>query len=885
MTVQDEHDASRRPPRLRLRGLADGEGGGRWEIGQALTVFGSGSGCDLRLRPQEADSAHAAVVLLGNTAYLCDFGAAGGTSLNGRRIRWARLADGDEMAVNTCHFRVELDEDRVVLTGEQPSFKLRDDSSIGEVMTIDPVLIVGSDPGCDVVLHDDAVAPRHCLVVWTQEGPLLRGLQEGDHPRLNGMPTRFARLVSGDRIAIGPYEMTFQIETASPEFAEAVRPDYSDRVRLSSGKTVLLPGKEPLAVELVSGCVGASETPEDDLLWSDSTVASSEEVEATAAGSSDLDEGEASEHLHSEAELEPMKNAEDHQPAEAAAPVVESAEAGNAAGDIGEIGEREEPTVDSDFAAEDERMEPTEPAREPSATEQRDRMEAETGNERGGADEDRLARVRSRVAAAQKALDQRALNHLERLNSERQRLRAYQVELQQKASELLRVARENRQLLNRGRVAAESGFNAAKASEELTVLGRLAGELETIEATHASDTQSLDDGNNGILGDALSGTRRRSLQARAAELAELVREEQDEIDRAESQFVSLRLGIRRMRDFIDRTGIRHRARAAELETLLGTLRREEASLAKERGLLMAKLQELDGQIARVAARARDAGQDREDLDREVERLALVQKKLVEKEETLRTGLDVERQRVQVRQAELQHKATEVARAARDKRCAIEAEMTKRRAALDLREAELRTHRAAIEEAGRNELEKAATELERVLSVRLADIEVELSKKQSGAAPGKPPAAAGPKATNEPADASTAHRSGVSAADDLPSEGAVLAHMLRDTVYDRDRRLAALREELEALRDAMTNMGKQEKAGEASIEDEMRTLRASLTGARRDRRWSSADWRGQFDKDNATLRSAEKKSDDQTALGAEVAAASSAPGGPQEGEGR
>jgi pSer/pThr/pTyr-binding forkhead associated (FHA) protein len=912
--VQEEHKALRQL-RVRLRGLENGAGDKSRELTRAVTVFGSGDGCDVILPPDKVDIAHAAVTLLGNTAYLCDLGASGGTSLNGRRIRWARLADGDELAVNTCRFRVELEEDSTALTGEQPSFRLRDDTSIGDVMTIDPVLIVGSDPGCDVVLHDEAVAARHCLVIWTQEGPLLRDLQEGERLRLNGKPVRSAHLVSGDRIAIGPYEMSFEIEAASPNFGRTVRPDYPDNVRLQSGETVLYRGEESRAPTLISGRLAAGDGSDLELLWPGSAAMTPEEMDepellllhdkdedalessnsdqaATAESSTDQD-SDALELLNSEDECETAETEEDRQsaetvndqpPAEAAAPLTERGESVEVGSDIPETNEEEGLTVDSNFAMEDERMESAELTHGASSTEQQDQMETRTDDEQNSSRRDDLARVRSRVAAAQQALDQRALKHLEQLNAERLRLRAYQSELQQKASELLKVARENRRLLNRDGVTGEPGVIGAKASEELTLLGRLAGELQTIEATHATSAQSYQGEDDGILGEALSGMGRRSLQERAAELAELVRSEQDEIDRAESQFASLRLGINRMRDFVERTGIRQRAQASELEMLQGTLRREEVSLARERELLMAKLQELDGRIAKVGARIEDAGREREDLDREGERLAQVQKKLVEKEETLRSGLDLERQRIQVRQSELQRKAAELARAARDKRCAVEAEMSKRRAALDLQEAELRAHRAAVEEAGRNELEKAATELERVLSVRLADIEAEISVKQGGnGTAGQQSAASKEKDTAERAD--VGDRKGTLFADKPLSESAAMASMLREAADGRGRRLTALQEELAALRDAMTKLGKQNDEHEASIEDEMRTLRTSQSAARRDRRWSVMELRGQDDRSNATLRGAENKSDDRTASGSEVAAAASGSGGPHGGEGR
>ena len=357
-----------------------------------------------------------------------------------------------------------------------------------------------------------------------------------------------------------------------------------------------------------------------------------------------------------------------------------------------------------------------------ASTEQVNPPTAASSTGAGDLSEERLARVRSRVAAAQKALDQRASKHLEQLNSERQRLRAYEAELEKKAAELLNFARENRRMLNQTRVAPERTNVTAQASEELVRMERLVSDIQSIEATHATDAPSGSGRENEKPREFSAASGPQTLQQRAAELAELVRNEQDEIDRAESRFASLRTGIRRLQEFVNHAEARQRGRATEIESLVNTLRQEEALIEKERGLMLARLQELDAQLSSVHIKLKDVGRDREDLDRENDRLVQAQKALIEKDGALRSGMETERRRIQVRQAELQRKATDLARAARDRRCAVEAEISKRRAALDLREAELRTYRAAIEEAGRAELGKAATELEQVLSMRLADIE-------------------------------------------------------------------------------------------------------------------------------------------------------------------
>src|ERR1041385_917480 len=141
------------------------------ELTQTITILGSGDGCDLIMASSKIDAAHAAIVRLNGAAYICDLGASNGTLLHDRRIRWSRLSDGDMSALGPFRFRVELLESVTAEVIDVPAFSLRNDRAIGVIKSVDPVLVIGSDPACDVILQDAAVAPRHAIVVWTQDGP------------------------------------------------------------------------------------------------------------------------------------------------------------------------------------------------------------------------------------------------------------------------------------------------------------------------------------------------------------------------------------------------------------------------------------------------------------------------------------------------------------------------------------------------------------------------------------------------------------------------------------------------------------------------------------------------------------------------------------------
>lgn len=826
--------------RVRLQPLGDGMGACAGDLTGVLSILGSGNDGDVTLPSSKADAAHAAIVLLGNSAYVCDLGAPGGTSLNGRRIRWARLAHGDELAVGGCRLGVELQEDPASATSEQPSFWLHDAQTAGDAVSIDPVLVVGSDPGCDVVLNEDSVAPRQCLVVWTQEGPMLRNLRCDERVRLNGEKVQTARLVSGDLIRVGSHDLTFEIDLGTGDFAGLGEPTSRSERETGRRQARGRGDSDSGVVEqrrisgLVSGQLSADAVGLSRQLWpapgtvrspvsaEDRETIAEPELGGTPRRHSDEDETTFAQNEHCD----------------------ETA----AEEDADLSGQRTEPAGSSDDS--------------PTIEQDAETGRQESAGHGGESSEGVLTRMRARVAAAQKALDQRAMNHLERLNQERIRLQAYQIELQRKASELLQVARENRRLLHRGRQAEESEAVRDRSNEEASA------EMHSADST-VNETRAAGVAPNNVggetqeLGGLSAEGARRSLQQHATDLANLVRQEQDEIDRAESQFASLRTGIRRLREFVERADAGHRVRVSEWEARLGTLQQEESCLAREREQVAAKLGELDARAGRVRAKMEDAGRDRQDLDHQMEQLAQAQKKLVEKEEALRTGLELERRRIEVRQAELQRKATDLARSARDKRCTIEADLVRRKAALDLQEAELQAHRAAIEEAGRVELEKAAVELERVLSVPVGDSKRERLESRldpdSGAGEAAGQAAFGGRVASDQTDGRNQPSS-----DKTEEQTKVLAHMLHEAMEGREKRLVTLQEELMAIKGAMIRLGRRTADQSSTPSGAGGSAQAPATADRRGYRRLHQMLGGQANKLSRVLRGANERENDDRA---------------------
>ncbi|MFQ5424201.1 MAG: FHA domain-containing protein [Phycisphaerae bacterium] len=228
------------------------------ELTRSLTLMGRGRDCDIVLASDSVGTAHAAIVRLGNAAYVCDLGAPTGTVVNGRAIRWARLSDGNDLILGRFRFRIELGESTLEPTGECPVFSLTSATSGTTATGRAPVLIVGSAEGCDIRLASQDVSPRHCMVVWTQHGPVVRDLGSETGTRHNSRAVTLGRLLAGDAIDVGPHTLTFKIKTQI---------DKKETSDASSGDRLVPPSAPRNSAAIISGRLDRERVPALDELW------------------------------------------------------------------------------------------------------------------------------------------------------------------------------------------------------------------------------------------------------------------------------------------------------------------------------------------------------------------------------------------------------------------------------------------------------------------------------------------------------------------------------------------------------------------------------------------------------------------------------------------
>lgn len=645
------------------------------ELPLVVSILGSGEGCDIILSSGNVEAAHSAIVRQRTGTYICDLGAPGGTRLNGKQIRWTRVGDGDEVAIGPFTFLSEVESEGDPSADSAPVFSLRNDQTIGTLKSIDPVLVIGSDPGCDVVLEEECILPRHCLVVWTEEGPVVRDLSGRDLTRLNGQRIHTGRLRDGDSVGIGPHELIFEVDVNNVPRAPALNSlsahSMAEKAILGDGLNTMIAGRLP------KGQINRL-----DELWPSNNGGGQRKAADLGSGSLPTSSAKPVTGTPAEAATAPQKP-------KSASKVNQS---------------------------------PIEVIRE------------------------KKDELRTRIAAAQGALDERARRVREEIERERKELEERKAALQRQARALIQAAHEKklRYVTGEGedeQTAADHDpfeIDAAKnlvatddlpaevselLEEEQRIDALLSGTVELAELAEFNMRETHLAG-EVPLGDALENSL-SSIEEKVEELIRVADSERKEMERGEQMVETLRFETERQRSALTRRQQKLQSREAALENRFRALTRSREAIRKERAPLLARLRELDAEESAIRTRLTESERVHQEIVAEAEQLDETQERLETRERELLHKLEMERQRLQRRQTELRRKAGKLVKAARDKRLKIEQDVAQQQSELEAREAELRARRMELEEAARGELQRTATELESVLNIRLGDIEADL----------------------------------------------------------------------------------------------------------------------------------------------------------------
>ncbi len=194
------------------------------------TALGRASDCDVSLPDPSLSRLHAVVERRDDGFWLVDRSGRG-TRVGGQEVAEVRLADGAEIALGAFRalFRsapaegaeATLAADATRLGGRRPEPPIRParlrirEAGRERVVNLPEAVVVGKDPGCEVVLEDDFVSGRHLRVERRGGRFHLRDLGSTNGTFLAGARVVEAEWLPGTAVALGESEL--RLEAGDPE--------------------------------------------------------------------------------------------------------------------------------------------------------------------------------------------------------------------------------------------------------------------------------------------------------------------------------------------------------------------------------------------------------------------------------------------------------------------------------------------------------------------------------------------------------------------------------------------------------------------------------------------------------------------------------------------
>jgi pSer/pThr/pTyr-binding forkhead associated (FHA) protein len=84
--------------------------GTRFEVKQRRVVIGRSRECDIQLADTNVSRRHAEVRQEGTSYWIVDLGSTNGLELNGKRVKRAKLSDGDTITVGSTEVRFSQEQ-------------------------------------------------------------------------------------------------------------------------------------------------------------------------------------------------------------------------------------------------------------------------------------------------------------------------------------------------------------------------------------------------------------------------------------------------------------------------------------------------------------------------------------------------------------------------------------------------------------------------------------------------------------------------------------------------------------------------------------------------------------------------------------------------------
>jgi pSer/pThr/pTyr-binding forkhead associated (FHA) protein len=200
------------------------------ELHQPYAVLGRHARADLRLESKQIGRRHAYLQVIGGRVFCLDLHSRNGTHWKDGPQTSGWLRTRDLMRIGPFWWWVV---DAGPAEGPLPDWSPAASGSLNwhhlpsaslefvngqtktECWPVDRVItLIGCAQGCKIRLHGREVAPVHCSLVSTPGGVWALDLVTSTGVRVNGWPTRLARLKEGDLLQIGEFMIRLRYEEA-----------------------------------------------------------------------------------------------------------------------------------------------------------------------------------------------------------------------------------------------------------------------------------------------------------------------------------------------------------------------------------------------------------------------------------------------------------------------------------------------------------------------------------------------------------------------------------------------------------------------------------------------------------------------------------------------
>ena len=164
---------------------------------EGLVVGRDAARCKMVMEHASVSAVHAQFSIKGGGVELTDQ-SANGTFVNGIRIKSAELHDGDYIT-----FGRYSGKSLIFRSGLEPQLKMEN------IDLNRDHLVIGRDPGCDVVIAHPVVSKKHAEIIKQNGKSLIVDLGSVNGTFVNGIRVKRHELQELDRVVIGPSELHF----------------------------------------------------------------------------------------------------------------------------------------------------------------------------------------------------------------------------------------------------------------------------------------------------------------------------------------------------------------------------------------------------------------------------------------------------------------------------------------------------------------------------------------------------------------------------------------------------------------------------------------------------------------------------------------------------